>query len=161
MGGNRTHRSLSSHEEAVAEEFTALPALCVVVIGLTLFFLLLAHAYTAYQADIDTTRDYHTADLLTEKLLDPAHTYILPGGVVNLTGFTEASDTLTGLRQAYSPAGFDFLFRLTTNTTTFTIPTNATPPAQFIAASRTVCIMQSDAQTTRGTLTVLLWRTPG
>ena len=160
MGGNRTRHLLSSNEEAVTEEFTALPALCVVVIGLTLFFLLLAHAYAAYQDQSETARNYHSAELLTEKLLDPANAFILPGGAIDLASFTNASEPLTRLRQDYSPPGFDFLFRLTINATTITFPTDVHLPATYTVASRDVSVVLNDAQTIPGRLSVLLWRRP-
>jgi hypothetical protein len=157
MGGNRARRLWSSNEEAVSEEYTALPALCTVVIGLALFFLLLAHAYTASQAQSETIHTYHTAELLTEKLLDPANSYMQPGGILDIASFTNAAEAPKQW-QDYSPKGFDFLFRLTYNHTTITLPTNATFPPTFTAASRTIPISLSDAQTTPGTLTVILWR---
>jgi hypothetical protein len=159
MGGNRTHRLLSSNEEAVTEEYTALPALCVVVIGLALFFLLLAHAYAMPQAQSETIRMYHTAELLTEKLLDPANAFIQPGGILDLDILTGASAPLDRLRQAYSPSGFDFLIRLTINTTTITLPTNATIHTPNTTVTRTIPVLLSPAQTTPGRLTVVLWRT--
>ncbi len=160
MGGNRTRHLLSSNEEAVTEEYTALPALCVVVIGLTLFFLLLAHAYAAYQAQSETAHSYHTAELLTEKLLDPANAFITPGGAIDLASFMQASEPLTQLQQDYSPLGFDFLFRLTANTTIVTLPADAYIPTNYIVASREVSVVLNDAQTIPGRLSVLLWRQP-
>ncbi len=159
MGGNRARRLWSSNEDAVSEEYTALPALCTVVIGLALFFLLLAHAYTASQAQSETIRTYHTAELLTEKLLDPANAFMLPGGILDIASFADAAEP-PRLRQEYSPSGFDFLIRLTYNHTAITLPANATIPQTYIAASRTLPVALSDAQTVPGTLTVLLWRRP-
>jgi len=161
MGGNRAHRLLSSNEDAVSEEYTALPALCTVVIGLSLFFLLLAHAYTTSQAQSETIRTYHSAELLAEKLLDPANAFILPGGILDLASFTDAGEPLDRLRQEYSPSGFDFLFRLTYDGGAVTLPPNATIPQEYVATSRDLGIALSDAQTVPGRLTVLLWRIPG
>jgi hypothetical protein len=159
MGGNRTRRLLSRNEEAVSEEYTALPALCVVVIGLALFFLLLAHAYAMPQAQSETTRTYHTAELLTEKLLDPANAFIQSGGILDLDILTGTSVPLDRLRQDNSPSGFDFLLRLTTANTTITIPANVTIPTSAVAASRTIPVALSPAQTIPGRLTVVVWRT--
>lgn len=158
MGGNRTHRLSTSTEDAATEEYTALPALCVVVIGLALFFLLLAHAYAMPTAQSETTRTYHTAELLTEQLLDPANPFVQPGGTLNLAALTGASSPLDRLRQDHSPLGFDFLIRITTNTTSITLPTNITLQMPSVSASRTIPIALSPAQTITGRLTVVLWR---
>lgn len=57
-----------SDERGVAEEFTSLPALVVVMIGFGLFFALIAGVYYSYNERVESINKYGTADFVLERL---------------------------------------------------------------------------------------------
>ena len=77
-------RRFIKDENAISEEFTALPALSVVMIGFALFIVLMANTYSAYNTRIDSLEKYQTADFIAIKLTNPDCFFIKEGGVINL-----------------------------------------------------------------------------
>lgn len=77
-------KKIISNKKAISEEFTALPSLSVVMIGFTIFFLLVANTYNAYENRIESLEKYKTADFIATKLTNPDCFFIEEGGIINI-----------------------------------------------------------------------------
>jgi hypothetical protein len=158
MGGNRTVRQFAIQKDAVSEEFAALPALCVVLIGLAVYLLVHAHAYMGYQAEVDTAVLYHTAELLTDHILNPTNGFVSTTGALDPAALANDTEFSTTLQEHFRHAGFGFLITLSTTNVTVTLPSTTALPDHRLSVRRVVAVSYNEAQVVDGSLTVLLWR---
>jgi hypothetical protein len=159
MKKNSGQRSFYEDESAVSEEFTSLPALAVVMIGITLFILLVANVYSAYEARVDSLKKYQTADFIATKLTNTECPFIQEAGIVDLTKFESvAVETYVHvLQQQYTESGIDFKLKLRWGTESAEIVGLSTPQGNQVAVSRDISIKLNDAQTVLGKLTIITW----
>jgi len=161
MGGTYKVRAFVHDERAVSEEFTTLPALSVVMIGFTLFIVLLAQTYTAYEERIDRLQRYHTADTLALKLTNPDCYFIKEGGLIDIQILQDDTQSLERIRNEYQKSGITFILRLRWTNTSEDFPEELPSiTGNRVAVSKDVGIYLNEAQTVPGTLTIILWSVP-
>ena len=80
----RKERLIIRDQTAVAEEFTSLPVIMVIVIGLTLFFLLIAQSYHVYEQTTAQIKQIEKAKYLANKLVSPNNYFINSGGMIDI-----------------------------------------------------------------------------
>ncbi len=153
-----TVRSFWSNTQAVSEEFTSLPALSVVLIGFSLFVILLAQTYTAYQERMAQVEYFQIAEGLLSKCTNPDSPFMKNG----LIDVIAASNTtlVTSMQDEYAFSNVSFVLRLQYLDINRDVP--EPPPLRAshrIAASKEIGVSLNDAQTIPGTLTLILWRT--
>ena len=156
-GGNSLEKFLKD-ENAVSEEFTSLPALSVVMIGFTLFILLIANTYAAYEHRIDSLEKYQTGYFIATKLTNPDCYFIKEGGIVDLSLLRNDKDALNLLRDKYKTSGVNFIVRINWDIGSEDFPEEL--PAGVgdrVAVSKNVGIYLNEAQTTPGKLTIIMW----
>ncbi|RLF33655.1 MAG: hypothetical protein DRM98_01915 [Thermoplasmata archaeon] len=151
-------------ENAVSEEFTTLPALSIVMIGFTLFILLIANTYTAYDVRIDNLEKYQTADFIATKLTNPDCFFIREGGIVDLPLLkkTESKEKLNSIREEYQRDHVDFIVRISWESTYLDFPEDLpiNVGAARVAVSKDVGVYLNEAQTKPGKLTIIMWSVP-
>ncbi len=153
-------RDFLTNERAVSEEFTALPALSVVMIGFALFFVLFANVYTSYGLRVESLDKYQTADFLLTKLTHPDSPFIKPGGSVDfpLLQSSDGAAQLRSLRHDYSAAGVNFTVRVNWDDISHDFPEPLPDTCgDRIAVSTSASIYLNEAQTMPGTLTIIAW----
>jgi hypothetical protein len=153
-------KNIISNDKAVSEEFTSLPALSIVMIGFTVFFLLLANTYNAYEYRLEILERYKTADFIASKLTNPDCFFIKEGRIVdiNLLKKDESKEKLNAVRDEYKQAGFDFIIRISYDEFQKDFPEDL--PATIgdsRAVSKSIGVYINEAQTKAGKLTVILW----
>ena len=118
MAGRKKLRPITNNNKAISEEFTSLPALSVVMIGFTLFLLLMANTYNAYETRVESLEKYKTAEFIATKLTNPDCFFIKEGGIVNIESLetAESKQKLNNLRDEYRTSGFDFIIRINWDT---------------------------------------------
>jgi hypothetical protein len=156
-----TVRCFLTNEQAISEEFTTLPALSIVMIGFTLFIILLVQTHTAYETRIDLLENYQTADQIAYKLMNPDCYFIREGGLIDLSVLQNNIESLQVICEQYQKSGVTFFLRLRWNNIVEDYP-SPLPSASInrIAISKNVGVYLSDAQTVPGTLTIIIWRNP-
>lgn len=157
---NKSLRKLIKDEKAVSEEFTTLPALSVVMIGFTLFLLLVTNTYNAYETRIATLEKYTTADLIVTKITNSDCSFIKEGGIISLPVLNnqESKELLNDLREEYKISGIDFIIRIECCDKYTDFPEEL--PGDIynrIAVSKEIGVYLNEAQTKPGKLTVILW----
>jgi hypothetical protein len=151
-------RSFLVDERGVSEEFTVLPALSIVMIGLALFIVLLAQTYTTYGERIERLQNYQTADNIIQKLTNPDCYFIREGGLIDLYILQNDTGSLQSVCDQYQKSGIMFLLRLRWNNLTQDFSqAPLVMPLNCVAVSKDVGIYLNEAQTLPGTLTILLW----
>jgi len=148
------------NEKAVSEEFTSLPALSVVIIGFTLFFVLLANVYTSYGLRVESVEKYQTADYIANKLTNPDCFFIKEGGLLDLSILhtNEGKSRLNSTREEYRTSSVDFIVRVTYDGFTMDFPEDLPNNiGNRVAVSRNIGVYLNEAQTAPGKLTIILW----
>jgi len=147
-------------QNAISEEYTTLPALSVVMIGFTIFFLLLTNTYNAYETRIDSLEKYKTADFIITKITNPDCFFIKEGGIIylNLLSSSESIEILNNIRNEYLNRGIDFVLRLNWKDNYKDFPNKIPKNVEnHIAVSKQFGICLNEAQTKPGTLTIIIW----
>ena len=148
------------NEKAVSEEFTSLPALSVVIIGFTLFFVLLANVYISYGLRVESIEKYQTADFIASKLTNPDSFFIKEGGLVDLPMLhtNEGKSRLNSTREKYKASSVDFIVRITCDGFNEDFPEDLpNNVGDRVAVSRNIGVYLNEAQTVAGKLTIILW----
>jgi len=150
---------------AISEEFTSLPALTIVLIGFTLFILIITNSYNAYNIRIDSIDKYQSASFISDKLTNPDCYFIMEGGMINLPLLdsvdpADSDDRLNHMRKEIRSSGVNFSIQINwdNNIKYFPEDTKPTNVGDKVAASKTVSLYLNEAQTKPGKLTVITWR---
>jgi hypothetical protein len=152
-------RYFLKNEEAVSEEFTNLPVLSIVMVGLTLFIVLLAQTYIVYTDRVGRLQRYQTADALMQRLTNPDCFFIREGGLIDVSYLKKENSMLQYFFERYTKNGFCYLFQLQWDNQSWVYPENVTPSqGNRIAMSMPFGIYLNEAQTVLGTLTIMLWK---
>ena len=158
MNKRKPFQTFLKDENAVSEEFTSLPALSIVMIGFTLFILLIANTYAAYEQRIDSLEKYQTGYFIATKLTNPDCYFIRNGGIVDLPLLRTDPDTLISIRDDYMTSGVSFIVRITWDEGSEDFPEELpVDVTDRVAVSKNVGIYLNEAQTTPGKLTIILW----
>jgi len=151
-------KNFLKYENAVSEEFTSLPALSIVMIGFTLFILLISNTYMAYEQRIDSLEKYQTGYFIATKLTNPDCYFIKEGGIVDLALLRSDRDTLNLLRDKYKTSGVNFIVRISWDVGSEDFPEELpVDVGDRIAVSKNVGIYLNEAQTIPGKLTIIMW----
>lgn len=145
---------------AIAEEFTSLPALSIIMIGFTLFVLLIANIYSTYESKIESIDKYQLADFIINKLINPDCFFIKPGLIVDypLLKSEQGIKELNLIQAEYNRLNVNFSLRLNWNEEYIDFPNELPNTLQNkIAISRTISIYFNEVETIPGKLTLILW----
>jgi hypothetical protein len=152
-------QSFLVNEQGISEEFTTLPALSVVMIGFSLFLVLLAQTYTAYEGRMTQLQYYQIADDITSKFTNLDCYFMRGGGLVDVSLLNKTPELLQQLRDEYNKSNITFIIRLRYNDVVCDFPEPLPSVTNDrVAVSKELGMYLNEAQTTPGTLTVILWR---
>ena len=147
-----------SNDSAVSEEFTALPTLTVVMIGFTLFSVLIAQAYGAYIDRQESVDVFQEAIDILDALLLPNSPLLFKSGVIDVSVFYD-----NDLRQLealeYFQSDFEGAILLSFENSSLSVPSDwQTTHSNRISASKNVAVMLNEVETVPGILSVVVWR---
>jgi len=167
MPKKKSDTNFIKNEKAISEEFTSLPALTVVIIGFTLFILIITNTYNAYNIRIESIDKYQTASFIASKLTSPDCYFMMEGGIVDLPLLDssepkESGDKLNQMRNKIKASGVNFSIEISYNNQKKYFPEDNLPSYinERVAVSKTVSVYLNEAQTKPGKLTVITWRIP-
>jgi len=156
-GGNDLEDFLKD-ENAISEEFTSLPALTIVMIGFTLFIVLIANTYSAYEQRIESLEKYQTGYCIATKLTNPDCSFIKEGGIVDLPLLRSDNSPLYFILNEYNSSDVHFIVRISWEDYSEDFPENIPKDiGERIAVSKNVGIYVNEAQTVPGKLTIIMW----
>ncbi|MEF8878895.1 MAG: hypothetical protein V5A64_00710 [Candidatus Thermoplasmatota archaeon] len=149
-------------ERAVSEEFTSLPALSVVMIGFTVFILLIANTYTNYNNNIENMDKYQQANHLLNKLTNPDCFFIKNGETINLPLLKTSDTELNQLKKQYQSQGVDFIIKVSYEDKIETFPATEDisnlETGNRVAVSKPSAVYINPAYTKPGKITIITWR---
>jgi len=160
-----TAKEVTNDDRAISETFTVLPALSMVLIGFTIFFIIIATAYNSFDSKQDIINNFECCDKILEKICSPNSFFICEGNKIdlNLLISNEAETYLQQLQQQYKPYNLSFSVKVSYEDTFHwlpTIPQLHTPNMNKYASSRQVLIKLNEVSTIPGTITVVFWQKP-
>jgi hypothetical protein len=162
MKRRKTVRKILQNNHAVSEEFTTLPSLTVIMIGLTLFILLVANTYSSYEHRVESLQKYQTANFIATKLTNPDCLFMHEGGKIHYLSFNIFNTTpqWDSLQNQYKSAGIGFRLQLSWDQEKIdSNPDDYNPQTtgDRVAISREVSIQLNPAITVPGKLTIITW----
>ncbi len=149
-------------DEAISESFTVLPALAMVLIGLTIFSIILTTAYTSYDYHHDIIDKFNGSKEILNKISSPNTPVTEDGSVFKLKDFysKEASDFFNQLLIEYKLYGYNFTIKLKNKDKVFwnfNTQYSDNLLSNTYACTKTVSIAINELQIVPGSLTVIFW----
>jgi hypothetical protein len=129
----RKDREFLRDQTAVVEEFTSLPVLSVVMIGLTLFFVLIAQCYTAFEQQNFELNQVEKARYLSNKLISPASPFIINSGLIDRDRLdsSEGKKYINSLQKSFGHSSINFSVLIRYNDDVISIPDVPPDNSQF------------------------------
>ncbi|MFO8078426.1 MAG: hypothetical protein R6U21_07290 [Thermoplasmatota archaeon] len=148
------------NNDAVSEEFTGLPALAMVMIGITLFLIILSSSYTSLENQTDQVEQIKQAEYISSQLLNPTAPFISSKGSFNLEGFQQNSGKkyVTLLQKSMNQISLNFTTKLSFQNSSFYFPNP--PPTNhqnIIGYSTAITLDLNEVYTCPGMITIIMW----
>lgn len=160
----KSKRIFIKNQDAISEEFTTLPALTIVIIGFTLFILLISNVYSTYNNRVNSLDKYQIASFISSKVTNPDCYFMMEGGVVNLPLLDSADpsnsdEKLQDMREELKASGVNFSIQVSWDGKEKYFPEDDLKSGigEKVAVSKTVSVFLNEAQTMPGKLTVIIW----
>jgi len=139
----------------VAEEFTSLPALVVVMIGFALFFAMLAHLYIDYNEKIKNAELAEVAHYVSVKLTNAESPltdapFIIDKEKWNKTSWDE-------LKEYCNPSSYDYCLAIKPSFLDLK-SFDKTPVGDSFVVSRKVAIKMANGDVKYGKIVITVWR---
>jgi len=154
------YRTITKNNNAISEEFTSIPSLSIILIGFTVFFLLISNVYSAYDLRTDSIDMYQKAEFIANKITNPNCFFINPGGIVNLTKLNtnNGQEDLLDFRSKLSLSKTNFTIKISWDDNNEYFPGNIPDYVHDrIAVTENICIYLNEAETSPGKITIILW----
>jgi len=155
-----TNRSFSSDDYAISEAFNAVPAITIVVFGLTLFSIILFSTYDANSQTIERLHAIEIAEYYSEKITNPQQGLANYDGSISLLALENEKTLLlfSELNSTCAQKGFDYALKLSFEDTCIYIPKNITiKPDNHYAVTKQVVLKINDVQVKPATFSLILW----
>ena len=150
-------RRLVRDNSAVCEEFTAIPALIIISIGLTLFLIILSSAEESYDMQKESINVYQTANFLLMDILDPNTPIMREKGVINypFLNSIDGRNYLESIRRQSNGINFSLLLSFDDRNQFYpSKPYNG----DRIAVSQPIAVYLNEVETIPGRITIIIWR---
>jgi hypothetical protein len=155
----RTKRKPFHHNTyAISEEFTILPALSLVIIGIVLFSVLTLSTYESYGAQTKQLSQIDIASYLLSKLIDTDQLYMREGQIIEIS-ILEQPESLVffnDLKHDLYPSGIDFSVMVSWGNTSMWV-LDQPMEVDTIAVSQPIGIALNPVDIILGSITVVVW----
>jgi len=151
-------KSFLKDDQAISEEFTSLPSLSLIMIGVLLFFLLVSTAYDSHDHQTSQLSHIDIATYVLTQTLDPEQIYMLDAHRVDIQTLQslDATSHLQDIQKSLSSSGLNFTLSVVWKDTTQWILSEP-PGFRQTAVSKQIGIAINPLETIPGTVTVILW----
>lgn len=137
-------------DERASEEFTSLPALAIVMIGFTLFFMIVVGVYNSYKESVESIEYYSDANYLLEKLTS-ADSPIVKNGCIDFQKLDHAYEEIVEKYRFRN----EFMLKISTfDGKNLTIGKNG---KEGVSASKIMPAIINDVEAIPIRITVILW----
>jgi len=143
---------------AISEEFTVIPALCIVMVGFALFVALMSQTYITFTDHMNRLQNYQTADRILQRLTRSDCFFVKEAGLIDIQVLLNDTLSLQTILEQYKKSGIVFFLRFSWDNRTMVFPeTLVRGSFRYTAVSKEIALFLNEAQTTPGALTVFLW----
>ncbi len=166
LGGNnclkhKRSKPIKHDSNAISETFTVLPALAMILIGFTIFSIIIATAYTTFDTKSDHINMLETSNQILEKISSPNACFTTDGNTINYMVFSsnQSKNYIETLQSQYEPYKLSFSVKLSFNHEETWLPqpiNNKNSTGNQYASSKQVSVQINEIKTLPGTLTVIL-----
>lgn len=153
-------KDFKKNDFAIAEEFTSIPSLSIIIIGFTIFILLVANVYSSYETKIVSIDKYQIADYLISKLINPESFFIKTGLIIDypILNSHQGKNEFKLIQEEFYRLNVNFILRLNWYEECYNFPNDLTNNFQNqIAISRPINIYLNEVETVPGKLTLIMW----
>mgnify|MGYP006300522339 CR=1 FL=1 len=165
MGGNsirESQKKIIKNTKAVSESFTVVPSLAVVLIGFTIFSIIIVTAYTTYDNKSDYINKFEISEIILEKIYSPNRIFIEDSSIINLNKFRskETQTYIIELQESYSRYDYNFSLKLSCNDFEYWIPNKILDESSLsnsFASIKKVSIKINEISIVPGSLTIIFW----
>jgi len=149
---------LFTNDAAISEEFTSLPALSLIMIGIVLFSLLIFSTYDSYGKQTDQLSEIEMAEYILAKCLDPDLEYMLDGSIIDMSCMRAPQGIayLENLQENLFPSGLEYTLSLHWDDTTIFILSEP-PGKDQLAVSQSIGIALNPVDVYPGAVTIIIW----
>lgn len=155
------HQSFRQDNKGISETFTVLPALAMVLIGFTIFSIIITTAYSSLNDRQEYIDHFELANSLLEKICTPNAIFTTENNLINFDIFTskESLDYFNCLRQTYNLYDYSFCVRLSYKGMQYWIPDppNTSMYNDMYASSKQVSVSINEVTIVPGQISVILW----
>lgn len=153
-------KSFLSDNSAVAEEFSSLPALTIVVIGLSIFIVLIAQAYGAYVDREQSNELFEVANEILEDLTSHGSLVLASEGTIDGSVFLNDDSSVKKVEDFFD-LKYDGVILLSFDEFSLQLPQNKTIiDSVRVSVSKNAAIRLNDLETKNGVVSVIVWRKP-
>lgn len=155
--------NLKHDTKAISETFTVIPAVAMVLIGIIMFSIIIATAYTTFDNKQVVINNFENTHTLLQKICSPNTIFTEETNVINLLSFqsNEAVEYINKLQRDYSTFNISFMVKLSTAQEEWWLPSNNFDPigkAEVFASSKKVSIKMNEVSTKPGELSIIMWK---
>jgi hypothetical protein len=151
-------RCFIKNNNAISEEFTSLPALSIIIIGLVIFSTLIGFTYKNYEMQTNNLGLYDYNEYIISKIINVNNDFIKSGGIIDIpkflsqSGYEKIKDIQNSLNQ------INFTFKISYENNSFWYPSKPVNVNQNTAMLRNIALNYNGFETIPGQLMVVVWR---
>jgi hypothetical protein len=134
-----------------------------VLIGFTIFSILIASAYTSFDNKQETIDMFELSEKILRKVSSPNAVFTFDGNKINLPSFTsdQATNYIKDLQDSFSPHGFIFVLKLSCEDTIVWLPDPPPEPSSNenrYASSKHISVKTNEVSILPGKITIVFWQ---
>jgi hypothetical protein len=134
-----------------------------ILIGFTIFSIIIATAYTTFETKQEFENNFEHADFILEKICSPNAVFTFEGNTISLQTFTsyESEEYIQRIQENYGSYDCSFAVKLSYDQNTHWIPsTHLSEKSQMntYASSKQVSVKLNEVTAIPGKITVVFWK---
>ncbi len=153
-------RPLKENEIAVAEEFTALPALAVVMIGISLFAVLLTDANQGFNQQQEDIEAVQQLEYILSRFTSPQCPFVDSQGLIDLYLINQSASNqyIQSLQDDLLSSSINFSIKISYNNISCFFPNSPSEDHwNRLSYSKQVLIRENTLMISPGILTIIMW----
>jgi hypothetical protein len=155
-------KKLKENNHAISETFTVLPSLAMILIGFTIFSIVIATAYTTFDTKQTYIDKFEISDMVLEKICSPNAVFTDDSNLINVKTFNseKSKDYISQLQDTYELYSYSLAVKVAYKNTECWVPAPISPEkigVDIFASSKQVSVVLNEVTTIPGRMTVFIW----
>jgi hypothetical protein len=152
-------RKLQKDSNAISEEFTVIPSLTVVLIGIIIAFILFGTTISSFQEQSKFSDNLTTTENLFQKITNPSNPFVTNIGIINYSNlFTnESIHYIRSIQKSLLKNGLNCSLYISAENFSFWFPNKPDSYRESTAVSHPIGLSINEIELIDATLTVIIW----